>query len=334
MEKDYNSILMSWRNEKRPQHFSQLLEVLFNAFDSSIKDKYLPTLIEIMHEIICNLELVNEFMEDEEFDLTLDNENLSNSEEPGIILGEKIADLLLNKLILPEKIDPTNDKWVKQLIELMLIMYDEGFSEDMSDIAVVFEKIGNYLVLQKRDEETVVLLNAMRERDYFDNYAYENSKETFDGLLYLALEKENDTLGCLVTEAFEDLCAMYEEGWEKFIPFMLQMHGDSIDDYDFDPEELDMNYLNAIRSTKYEKLILRESPSLDEDKEVNQELSLSAVNKISRSEKSESENNGYQKKTGNPSNKPKAGSSSKSYRPKGIKRHFYGLYKLINGKKK
>lgn len=335
MDKDYNSILISWRNEKRPQHFSKMFELLISAFDGPINDNDFPTLIILMHEIIINLDHVNEFVEDEGFDLIIDNENLSNQEEPELIIEEKIADLLLNKLILPNNAH-TIEKWINQLIETIKLIYDEGFFEEMDDIAVVFEKIGNYLVLQKRDEESVILLKAMKEMDYFDNDAYWNSKETFDGLLYLALEKENDTLGCLVTEAFENLCAMYEKGWEQFIPFMLQMHGDTIDKYDFDPEEFDLAFLNAIRNTKYEKIVLGKSLDTHENRQslsITKEKLSSIDCKNLESKKSESEKERAPEKVGKSSLKPKAPSSSKKYRPRGIKRYFYGIYKVTHGKK-
>lgn len=364
MEKDYNSVLMSWRDEKLPQHFSRMLKMMISAFDGPINDNDLPDLINIMYEVITNLDLVGEFMDDEEFDIILDNENLSNSEEPETVIVEKIVDLILNKLVLPNNA-PSIEKWINQLIEIIWIIYDEGFSEEMDDISVAFEKIGNYLVLQKRDEEAVILLKAMKERDCLDNYVYSDSQETFDGLLYLALEKENDTLGCLVTEAFENLCGMYEEGWEKFFPFLLQMYGAWINKDDIDPEEFDVDFLNAVRGTKYEEIIRKEFPDFYKEVYItgnensgmkdnpnsiksrgsnctnntsfvstNQEkLSSINDNKLSL-KKPEDKKKSPIKKVKKSSPKPKTASSAKKYRPKGIKGYFYGIYKIFKGKKK
>lgn len=373
MKEDYNFVLTSWRNEKRPIYFSKMIDALSYASNNPISENDVPTLMAIMHEIISNLELINKLKKDGECDLILSNENLSNLEESETIVGEKIADLIFNHLLLPNNA-PTIEKSITQLLEISLMIYDEGLSEEIDDIAVVFEKIGNYLVLQKRDKESVVLLEAMKDRDYFDNYAYCNSHKTFDGLLYLALEKENDTLGCLVTEAFENLCGMYEDYWERFIPFMLQMRGDEIEMYDFNPEVYDKDFLNAIRNTKYEKIIFGESPNMDgidEEEEIeeedynteseisvtndkpksrndgqsnsknnihsvsiNQEKLSSIPNINSRLRKSEAENKRYVKKAGKLKLNSKTTSRSKSYRPKGIKGHFYGLYRLLKRKNK
>lgn len=372
MGKDYNSIVMAWRREKSPKKFSNMFKMLISAFDSPIDDNDFPDLIIMMQEIVTNLGLVEDFMDDEEFNIFL-NENLSNSEGPELLMGEKIADLILNKLFLPHS-GLTIEKWINQLIEILWFIYDEGLSEELDDIDVVFEKIGNYLVLQRRDKESVGLLQALKDRDHLDNYAYWNNNEIFDGLLYLALEKENDTLGCLVTEAFENLCGMDEEGWEKFFPFMLQMHGGWINKDDIDPEEFDVDFLNAIKGTKYEEIIRKEFPDLyeedkeeeSEDKENDTDYRISCTNDDTPiknesleirhhntnllpkeqqglvaedcdyliCDKLETEKKKSSKNYRNTSGGAKATSSNTKYRPKGIKGHFYGLYKFLKGKSK